>query len=81
MVKSSTEESAGKLSLGPRESSTVSTGRSAVSPESLKVGFCAVIPRGWRSPVYVRRTDRWVEDGDDSGVDEPGVAVVDPGRE
>ena len=80
MVESSAEESAGKLSLGPRESSMVSTGRSAVSPELLKVGFCAFIPRGRRTRVYVRRTDRQAEDGDDAGVDCPRVMVMDPGR-
>ena len=50
VVESSTEESAGKLSLGPRESGMVSTRRSAVSPESLEVELCAVIPRGRRTP-------------------------------
>ena len=33
VVESSPEESAGKLSLGPRESGMVSTGRSVVGPE------------------------------------------------
>ena len=81
MVESSAEESVGKLSLGPRESGMVSTGRSAVCPEWLEVGFCAVIPRGRRTPVYVRRRDCWVEDGNDAEVDGPGVVAVEPGRE
>ena len=71
------EESAGKLTLGPRESGMVSTGRSAVSPEFLEVGFS----RCRRAPVDVRRRNRWVEDGHDAGVDVPGVVSVEPGRE
>ena len=60
----------------------VSTGgRSAMSPELLEVGFFAAIPRGRRTPVDVRRRDRWVEDGNNAGVDGPGVAAVEPGRE
>ena len=51
IVESSAEESAGKLSL---ESDKVSTGRSAVSPESLEVKVCAVIPQGRRTPEVVR---------------------------
>ena len=81
MVESSAEESAGKLSLGPRVSGIVSTGRSDVSPELLEVGLHAVISRGRRTPLYVRRTDRWIEHGNDAGVDGPGVVVVEPGRE
>ena len=81
VVESSAEESAGKLSLGPRESGMVRTGPSAVSPELLEVGFGAVIPRGRRTPVDVRRRDRWVEDRNDAGVDGPGVVAVEPGRE
>ena len=38
MVKYSADEAAGKLSLGPRESGMVSTGRPAVCPEMLEVG-------------------------------------------
>ena len=81
MVQSFTEESAGKLSLGSRESDMVSTGRSAVSPELLEVELCAVIPRCRRAPVDVRRGDRWVEGGNDVWVDGPGVVAVDLGRE
>ena len=46
----------------------------------MEVGFCAVIPRGRRTPAYVRRRDHWVEDGNDAGVDGPGVVAVEPGR-
>ena len=81
VVESSAEDSACKLPLGPRESGLVSTGRSAVSPELLEVGLSAVIPRGQRTPVDVRRRDRWVGDGNDAGVDGPGVVAVEPGRE
>ena len=80
VVESSAEDSAGKLSLGPRQSGMVSTGWSAMSSELLEVGFCAVIPRGRRTSVDVRRRDRWVEDGNDVGVDSPGVLAVEPGR-
>ena len=79
VVEFSAEESASKLSLGPRESGMVSTGRSAVSPELLEVGYCAV-PWGRRTPADVRRRDRWIEDGNDAGVDGPGVVAVEPGR-
>ena len=57
------KRSAGNLSFGPRESGMISSGRSVVSPELLEVGVCAVIPRGRRTPVDVRRRDCWVEDG------------------
>ena len=49
VVASSAEESVYTLSLGPRESGVVSVGRSAVSPELVEVGVCAVFPRGRRS--------------------------------
>ena len=54
IVESSAEESAGKLSLGSRERGMVSTGRSAVSTESLEVKVCAVIPQGRRTSKDVR---------------------------
>ena len=59
VVESSAEESAGILSLGVRTSGMVNTGRSAVNPEMLEIGFCAGIPRGRQTPVNVRRRDRW----------------------
>ena len=31
--------------------------------------------------MNVRQRDRWVEDGNDAGVDGPGVVAVEPGRE
>ena len=52
--ESPAEESAGKLSLGPKERDMVSTGRSAANPELLEIGFCAVILQGRRTPVGVR---------------------------
>lgn len=55
VVESSAEESPGKLPLGPRKSGIVGTGRSAASPGELEVKMCAVIPRGRRMPVDVRR--------------------------
>ena len=67
VIESSAEESADNLSPGPREIGMVSTGRSAVSSEWLEVGFCAVIRRGQRTPVDVRRGDRWVGGGNDVG--------------
>lgn len=79
MVQSSAEESAGKLSLGPRESDVVSTGRSAVSPGELEVKVCSAIPRGRRTPVDVRRHD-WPEVVHESGVEGPGVGAKEPGR-
>ena len=54
VVESSVRETASKVCLGLRESGMVSTGRSAVGPEMLEVGFCAVIPRDRRTPVDVR---------------------------
>ena len=80
VVESVVEESAQNLSLGPSERGIVSMGRSAVSPDLLEVGFCSVIPRGRRTPVNVRRRDRGVEDGNDAGVDGPGLVAVEPGR-
>ena len=80
MVESSAEESAGKLSLGPREISVVSTGRSAASPETLEVNVCVVIPRGRRTPEDVYRRDLWSEDGEDSGVNGPWIEAVVPGE-
>lgn len=50
VVESSAEESVGKLSLGPRDSGIVGTGRPAASPGELGVKVRAVIPR-----VDVRR--------------------------
>ena len=52
--ESSAEDSANELSLGPRESVTVSTGRSAAGSESLEVKVCPVIPQGRRTPEDVR---------------------------
>ena len=80
VIESSTEESAGKLSLGPMGSGMVSSERSVVSSELLEVGFCAVIPRGRRTSVDVRRRNRWGGDKNDAGVDGPGVMAVEPGR-
>ena len=57
-IESSTDESAGKPSLGLRESGVVSTGRAVTSPgepaESTEVEFGAV--RGRRTPVDVQMT-------------------------
>ena len=78
MVESSTEESAGSLSLGPRESGMVSTGRPAVSPELLEVELCTVFPQGRRTQVDVRQGDQWVEYRNGVGVD--GREVVAVGR-
>ena len=44
----SSESSAGKLPLGPRECGTVNTGREALNPEILEFEIGAVIPRGWQ---------------------------------
>ena len=71
----------GKLSLEARESGVDSLGRSAVSPESLEVEFCAVIPRGRRTPADVRRTDRWCEHEECSEVHDLEAVAVEPGRE
>ena len=45
----------------------VSTGRSALSPEVLKVELCDVCLRGRRTVVDVRRSDRWVESRNNVG--------------
>ena len=79
--ESSAETSAEKLSLGPRESGVVSTGRSAVCSEILEVKVGAVSPRGWRTPADVRERNRRVVVGEDSGVGGPGKEAVVPGKE
>ena len=58
VVESSAEESVGILFFGPRESGMASTGRSAVSPELLEVGLCAVIPRGRRTSTKLGASRR-----------------------
>lgn len=61
-------ESAGKPSLGPREDGVVSTGRFARAPEILEVNLgVAVIPRGRRTPVDVRRRKHGMVGGEIRG--------------
>lgn len=63
-------------SRASKKSGVVSTGRSAASPESLKVKVCDVIPRAWRTPEGVRGRNLRSTDGEDVGVDGPGVVAV-----
>lgn len=74
--ESSAREVAGKLSLGPRESGIVSTGWSAASPELLEITVGAVIPRGRRTAEVVRERYLRSWEGEDTGVDGPGVEAA-----